>query len=228
MNRQDLLRTLTYTLDDRRISRSERKALRAIITESTFSAPALRALRHDVLVAAGERMEHPRDRELISWLDEALSLLEREEPRYQPSPQVLFGPEDPMVESLVSHLDQCLARIDAAVFTVTDDRVRDALLRAVGRGAKVRLLTDGDKGRDPGSDIAALESGGVKVRRDWSDRHFHHKFAVFDGRAVATGSYNWTRSADQVNRENLLFTWDPEVVGAYERAFQRMWEELAS
>ena len=36
---------------------------------------------------------------------------------------------------------------------------------------------------------------GVAVRIDRSEHHMHHKFALFDDAILATGSYNWTRSA---------------------------------
>lgn len=227
MNRQELLNALSHTLSDRRISRSERRALHAIVGESDFSEHELRALRHDALVLAGEQLHDPRDREVLGWLDEVLSLLDpAPESREVPRPRVLFGPEDPMVETLVSLIDGARQTLDVAVFTITDDRVRDALLRAHQRGVALRILSDADKAHDSGSDIYALRRAGVALRQDGSHGHFHHKFAVFDGKLAITGSYNWTRGADRDNRENFLVTWDAEVVRAYSQGFARMWEEL--
>ena len=40
----------------------------------------------------------------------------------------------------------------------------------------------------------------------------HHKFALFDGRRLMTGSFNWTRSASEQNEENLIVTADPVLV----------------
>ncbi len=227
MNRQELLNALSHTLTDRRISRTERRALRAIIAESGFSAHELRALRHDALVLAGEQLHDAEDREILGWLDEVLSLLDPEpEGREVPRPRVLFGPEDPMVETLVSLIDGVKKTLDVAVFTITDDRVRDALLRAHNRRVRIRVLSDAAKAHDSGSDVYALRRAGVEVRLDDSDDHFHHKFAVFDGERTVTGSYNWTRGADRNNRENILVTWEVEVVRAYAEGFERMWGEL--
>ena len=53
----------------------------------------------------------------------------------------------------------------------------------------------------------------------------HHKFAVFDHSQVITGSYNWTRSAAEHNRENLVISHDPQLVEPYQRAFERLWAE---
>ncbi len=55
----------------------------------------------------------------------------------------------------------------------------------------------------------------------------HHKFALFDERLLATGSYNWTRSAADKNQENLLVTGDPRLVTPYAELFERLWVEFA-
>jgi phosphatidylserine/phosphatidylglycerophosphate/cardiolipin synthase-like enzyme len=88
---------------------------------------------------------------------------------------------------------------------------------------RVRILSDGDKAEDRGSDVWALTATGLETRLDYSDAHFHHKFAIFDGSAVVTGSYNWTRGADRDNRENFLVTWDREVVKQYAGGFEELW-----
>ncbi len=40
--------------------------------------------------------------------------------------------------------------------------------------------------------------------------HMHHKFALFDGGRLLTGSYNWTRGAAETNYENVIDTTDPK------------------
>ncbi len=53
----------------------------------------------------------------------------------------------------------------------------------------------------------------------------HHKFAVVDGRSVATGSFNYTLSADGKNYENLLIVTDPALAGQYTSAFDEIWKK---
>jgi phosphatidylserine/phosphatidylglycerophosphate/cardiolipin synthase-like enzyme len=55
----------------------------------------------------------------------------------------------------------------------------------------------------------------------------HHKFALFDRVRLITGSYNWTRGAAEGNEENLIDTADPELVAAFGRAFDALWEKLS-
>ena len=90
----------------------------------------------------------------------------------------------------------------------------------------MRVITDNDKANDRGSDVYRLSRAGVRVRVDESEHHMHHKFAIIDGRTVITGSYNWTRSAAELNYENIVVSDEPRLVSAFARTFDALWEEL--
>jgi cardiolipin hydrolase len=102
--------------------------------------------------------------------------------------------------ALAELLAEAAGRVDICVFTITDDRVADQILAAHRRGVAVRIISDDEKAFDEGSDIDRLRHAGVPVRVDSSVHHMHHKFALFDGRRLLTGSYNWTRAAARDNQ----------------------------
>jgi phosphatidylserine/phosphatidylglycerophosphate/cardiolipin synthase-like enzyme len=54
----------------------------------------------------------------------------------------------------------------------------------------------------------------------------HHKFMIRDKKALLTGSYNWTRSAERFNQENVLLIQDAGVVQPYQNEFIRLWNQL--
>ena len=72
------------------------------------------------------------------------------------------------------------ASVDVCVFTITDNRIVDAMERAHRRNVQVRVISDDDKAMDAGSDIDRLERMGIPVRVDRSEHHMHLKFAIFD------------------------------------------------
>jgi len=43
-----------------------------------------------------------------------------------------------------------------------------------------------------------------------SSGYMHNKIAIIDGRILFTGSYNWSKSAEERNQENLLEFIDEE------------------
>ncbi|MFO0910406.1 MAG: phospholipase D-like domain-containing protein [Isosphaeraceae bacterium] len=114
--------------------------------------------------------------------------------------------------------------VDICVFTITDDRISQAILAAHGRGVGLRILTDNEKAEDLGSDIARFREAGIPVCIDRSQAHMHHKFAIFDGGLLLTGSYNWISAAEE-NEENFVLA-RTRHVGPFQSVFDRLWERL--
>ncbi|MFT7519747.1 MAG: cardiolipin hydrolase [Kiritimatiellia bacterium] len=226
MNRQELLDALMSSLNDNRVSRGERTALAQILDEQMLDAGARLALQAQVFDRVREQLHDPRDKALLQGLEDVVKLLRAPEAATSAPSRVLFGPQDPMWETLHSLVCGARTSLDLAVFTLTDDRLSNALIDVHRRGVRVRLLSDDSKSDDKGSDVRRLRKAGVPVCTDGSPFHFHHKFAVIDDRVVVTGSYNWTRSADERNRENVLVTEDRQIVMAYAKGFEQLWAEL--
>lgn len=140
--------------------------------------------------------------------------------------EAFFSPGMACLQHLVSRFAAARQTVDVCVFTITDDRISRAILDAHRRGVKLRVITDNDKAYDLGSDIARLQEVGIPVKIDQTPAHMHHKFAIFDRARLVNGSYNWTRSATDVNAENIIDTGDPNLVAAFAAEFQRMWDSL--
>jgi phosphatidylserine/phosphatidylglycerophosphate/cardiolipin synthase-like enzyme len=116
--------------------------------------------------------------------------------------------------------------VDLCVFTITDNAVSREIYEAFRRGVKIRLITDNDKSYDRGSDVEDLDRSGIPIRIDQTDAHMHHKFAIFDGKTLLNGSYNWTRSAFTKNEENVLVTDDARFIKRFQGEFDRLWKRF--
>ena len=112
------------------------------------------------------------------------------------------------------------------MFTITDNNIVDVLLDAQTRGIALRIISDDDKSMDRGSDIDRMIARGVPVKLDRTSAHMHHKFALFDGVTLLTGSYNWTRSAARENEENIVVTNDEHLVHAFKTQFETLWSRF--
>lgn len=131
-------------------------------------------------------------------------------------------------ENIVKALDAASVSIDAALFSFTSAPLRDALLRARGRGVHVRLIMDRNQFKYL-KEMRELVELGFEVRlcagRSGDRGVQHNKMAVIDGKLVETGSYNWTTNAHKNNYENALFLDAPDDVAAYEAYFDRVWDQ---
>ena len=79
---------------------------------------------------------------------------------------------------------------------------------------------------DRGSDIFRLKHEGIPVKIDTASSLMHHKFLVVDNQKVLTGSYNWTRSASEINNENIVVTDNARIVKAFSEEFERLWQQM--
>jgi cardiolipin hydrolase len=218
---------LAATFDDRRLSRGERQSLVEVfaLVESQADREAIRGMAFD---QARKAFELEADRSVIDWLEDVLKAL-RDQPgaaAKRTLAEAHFSPGDDCHNAIGRLLARASRTADICVFTITDDRLADAILEAHGRGVAVRIITDDQKAEDLGSDVPRFEGAGIPLRVDRSPFHMHHKFAILDSARLLTGSYNWTRGAARDNEENLIVTDDPRLVAPFSATFERLWAKL--
>ena len=216
---------LEQTLEDGRLSRTERRALKQIFLDVDLSSEEKSAYLNRIFRVGREAMSRLSDREVLTWLlDLSKTLVHSQVDIGGRQSQVYFEPVDDCSVVIREQIRECRGSLCICVFTLTDDRISNTVIEAADRGVAVRVISDDDKSLDKGSDIHRFKAAGLPVRLDHLPDHMHHKFAVFDQRIVVTGSFNWTRGAAERNHENILVTDDPRVVKPFAAEFERLWE----
>ena len=225
MDRAFLESSLRKTLDDHQLSRGERRALREVFQEDSLDERELALLLSSAFEMGREELRGHENRVVLDWLEEVVKVIRAAgEPRLSSvAAEAHFAPGDDCSTTIARLFQHARGSVDICVFTITDDRVADAILAAHARRLTIRIVTDDDKVFDAGSDIRRLSAAGIPVRIDSGESLMHHKFAVFDQRTLLTGSYNWTLSAARYNDENLITTDDPRLVSAFSETFEKLW-----
>ena len=226
MRKEQIDDLLKRTLDDSRVSRGEKSILEGMVREHGDSEQQLGFLRHRAFAVARESIVGPEGIAAMEWLEDVIKVFQPREDSDQNSSQVCFSPGDDCPQIIINQVERASQSIDICVFTITDNRIADAIRDAFVRGIAVRIISDNDKSLDPGSDIERFKGLGIPVRIDQTDHHMHHKYAVFDQKTTLTGSYNWTRSADKHNDENFVITTESTINRAYLGHFDRLWDAL--
>jgi phosphatidylserine/phosphatidylglycerophosphate/cardiolipin synthase-like enzyme len=228
MSPQDFDALVRPSLAGRHLTGSGRQALQQALADARPDDNRRAALRHRVFELARQELTTDEAKAVLGWAEDVLKLLlPPAHPAGQPHAEAYFSPHDDCVGRIARLFAESREHCDVCVFTITDDRLADALLAAHRRGVRVRVLTDDEKAHDLGSDIGQFEAAGVPVRVDRSPFHMHHKYALFDGKRLVNGSYNWTRGAARDNQENVVVTDDPVLIAAFAAAFERLWAQLA-
>lgn len=230
MNRESIEELLRQTLEDGKVSRSERAVLRSVLQTEATEPHDRDWIRNRAMEIAKAKVITPDGAHALAWLEDVIGLLLTEERSAQPVATVAeahFSPGDHCLVRIRELIRQCRSGLDICVFTITDDRITRSILEAHERKVRVRIISDNDKAMDLGSDVRRLTEQGVPVALDRVSDHMHHKFALFDNRIVVSGSYNWTRSAADRNEENIVISDDRRLLASFRSRFDGLWSELS-
>lgn len=228
MKPQKIREMLAQTLEDRRLPRGEKSAVGQILEHLEPRESELSHYRSMAFDLAREAVIDFECKQVIGWLEDVVKLLRKAAPggAGDVAAEARFSPQHDCPGRIRGFLRGVKKSVDICVFTITDDRLSSAILDAHRRGVTVRIISDDDKATDPGSDMDRMERAGIPVRVDRSPFHMHHKFALFDGTRLLTGSYNWTRSAAERNEENFIVTGDSRLIGPFSELFDSMWDRF--
>ena len=232
MQDHEVRATLEASLRDGQLDRSERDSFRRFLEEAAPNMQKRGVYQSMAFALARDALERNTVslHSSLNWLERIIKLLTPLTPAAEAASiaDACFSPQHDCASRIIGLFESARTCVDVCVFTVTDDRIAEAIVRAHRRGVAIRILTDNDKLFDAGSDIRRLSSAGLTIRIDNSGYHMHHKFAVFDHSVLLNGSYNWTRSAAMYNEENFIVTDDPKLVQPFRQLFERLWENFGN
>ena len=139
----------------------------------------------------------------------------------EPSWDVCFTPGGGCTKAIVTALEHAKSSVLVQAYTFTSAPIAKALLEASRRGVKVEAILDAINRRSArysGADL--LARAGIPVRIDSAHAIAHNKVMVVDGQTVITGSFNFTRAAQEKNAENVLIVHDPALASRYAENWQ--------
>jgi phosphatidylserine/phosphatidylglycerophosphate/cardiolipin synthase-like enzyme len=89
-------------------------------------------------------------------------------------------------------------------YSFTSAPIAKALVDAKKRGVNVQVILDKSQKSERYTSATFLANEGVPTYIDSDHKIAHNKVMVIDGQTVITGSFNFTKSAEDGNAENLL------------------------
>jgi hypothetical protein len=130
---------------------------------------------------------------------------------------VYFSPKGGGTDAVVHELEAAKTQVLMQAYSFTSAPIAKALVDAHKRGVTVLAVLD--KSNETGKYSAAtfLTNAGIQPLIDDQHAIAHSKVMVIDSATIITGSFNFTKAAEEKNAENLLVIKDaPELVTAYE------------
>lgn len=138
------------------------------------------------------------------------------------------GPES-CAQRIVDRIDAATSTVRVQAYYLSQPLILRAIAAARKRGLDVAVILDKSQDRRGSArsrytGATYLANAGVAVWIDDVPAIAHNKVIVLDGRVVMTGSFNFTKSADTRNAENVVII-ESNVVASW---FTRNWDERRS
>jgi phosphatidylserine/phosphatidylglycerophosphate/cardiolipin synthase-like enzyme len=129
--------------------------------------------------------------------------------------RVYFSPGGKATAAIVQALGQAERSVYVQAYSFTSAPIAKALTQAHRRGVQVQTILDKSNVTDKYSAADFLLHAGIPTYIDAAHTIAHNKVMVIDERVVITGSFNFTKAAENNNAENLLVVDDPQLAAAY-------------
>ncbi|SHJ63103.1 PLD-like domain-containing protein [Roseomonas rosea] len=138
-----------------------------------------------------------------------------------PRPTVCFTPGGACTDRIVDAIGAARREVLVQAYSFTSPPIAEALEAAGRRGVRVRIVVDDSQLTERYSMADEAARAGLEVWVDDPSGIAHNKVMVIDGSVVITGSFNFSRSAQERNVENLLLLRDQDLAAQYAANWER-------
>ena len=129
--------------------------------------------------------------------------------------KVCFSPNGGCTESIVKEINAAKSEILVQAYSFTSAPIAKALTDAFKRGIKVEAILDKSQRKERYTSATFISNAGIPTYIDDKHAIAHNKIMVIDRETVITGSFNFTKAAEEKNAENLLILKDKELAKVY-------------
>lgn len=136
--------------------------------------------------------------------------------------QVCFTPYENCTKSIVDRINEAKKTILVQAYSFTSKPIGKALINAHKRGVDVRMILDKSQYMTHQySSALFFKHYNIPIWIDDAVTTAHNKVMIIDDKMVITGSFNFTRAAQEKNAENVLMIWDTAISKKYKTNWER-------
>ena len=136
---------------------------------------------------------------------------------------IYFSPDDGVLNALGLLLTNAEESIYFLAFSFTANELGAVVRQKKEAGLDVKGVMDEEQiMSNAGTEFDPFQQKGVDVLIDGNPGQMHHKLFIVDEKIVAFGSYNFSRSAEESNDENLIIIYNPEIAKQFMLEFARV------
>lgn len=129
--------------------------------------------------------------------------------------EVYFSPNGGAQDAIVREIGRARSIILVQAYSFTSAPIGKALIEARKRGVAIAAILDKSQRTEKYSGATFMKNEGIPVMIDAAHAIAHNKVIIIDSAVVITGSFNFSKSAEERNAENLLVLRSPELAKIY-------------
>jgi len=117
---------------------------------------------------------------------------------------VYFSPRGGATEAIVKEINTAKSEILVQAYSFTSKPIAKALIDARKRGIKIEVVLDKSQRKEKYTSADFIAHAGIPTFIDDTHAIAHNKIMIIDRTTLITGSFNFTKAAEERNAENLL------------------------
>jgi phosphatidylserine/phosphatidylglycerophosphate/cardiolipin synthase-like enzyme len=118
--------------------------------------------------------------------------------------EAVFSPGGGCADRIIEEINGAEKSIRVQAYFFTSKPISNALIAAHKRGVKVRVIMDGSQKKGKWNRWRVMRRDGVTIYFDDEHAVANNKIILIDRDTIITGSYNYTKAAEEKNAENIL------------------------
>jgi phosphatidylserine/phosphatidylglycerophosphate/cardiolipin synthase-like enzyme len=169
------------------------------------------------------------DKKVIKYYDKKFNRLyannrELLKPYISDKIEVYFSPDTNFENKIIDIISKAKESINFLAFAFTNSKITDALISAKNRGVKIKGVFDkAQNNYQKYSQYKVLKQNNISVILDKNPKKLHSKVIIIDKKVVITGSYNFTKKANNKNDENSIVIYDKVIAKEYINDFKKIY-----
>ena len=129
--------------------------------------------------------------------------------------EVCFTPGGKCTNLIVEAINSAKKSLLVQAYSFTSAPIAKAVVEAKERGVNVKVILDKSQFSQKYSSATFLKNHQIPLWEDDKVAIAHNKVMVIDSQLVVTGSFNFTKAAQERNAENLLIVDSPALAKLY-------------
>ena len=124
---------------------------------------------------------------------------------------------------LANAIDSAKLSVDVAIYSLSLNSVRDALINAHHRGVQVRMVMESDN--LDRTDAQKIKDAGIPILGDRREGLMHNKFVVIDASEVWLGTMNFTDSGTYEDNNAMIRIRSVKLAENFTKEFEEMFND---